>query len=250
MSNTDLSTLEKDKQTFIHSAYHEQLIIQRYELMKQMMSAFEAGNPELTLSLLRQCEDSIHQVNQLYTPNEENTGKIKSRLQSANVLFHQSAWRQNVPPLFLHSLSRRFDIRIEQSDTSSDSYENIIHEMIHEYCKLVRHSLTEHYAPFSDEVIYHLMSHITEPLSFDDLAEKMHVAPATLSRRFKAETGQTITFFLNNARIKLAKLYISEGTMNLTQIALCTGFNDASYFSKVFYKYTGVTPSEYAAQKI
>lgn len=250
MSNTDLSTLEKDKQTFIHSTYHEQLIIQRYENSLKMMNALEQGNAELTLSIINLWFDNIHQVNMLYSPEEENIQKRKMQLVSLNAIFHQSACRQNVPPLFLHILSRRFDTKIEQIDFSSVSYQDLVEEMVHEYCKLIRHSLTEHYAPFSDEVIYHLMSHITEPLSFDDLAEKMHVAPATLSRRFKAETGQTITFFLNNARIKLAKLYISEGTMNLTQIALCTGFNDASYFSKVFYKYTGMTPSEYAVQKM
>lgn len=249
MSNTNLSTLEKEKQTFIHSEYHEQLIIQRYETAKKFTSAFEQGNPEQTLTLLNSYINNIHQVNMLYSPSEENLKKRKMQFVSLNAIFHQSACRQNVPPLFLHVLSRRFDTKIEQMDFSSASSQNLIEEMVHEYCKLIRHSLTEHYEPFSDEVIQHLMSHITEPLSFDDLAQKMHVAPATLSRRFKAETGQTITFFLNSARIKLAKLYISEGTMNLTQIALCTGFNDASYFSKVFYKYTGVKPSEYTSQK-
>lgn len=73
----------------------------------------------------------------------------------------------------------------------------------------------------------------------------MYVVPATVSRRFKAETGMTIPEFTNRFRIRLAQLYMRENTSNLSKIAHSVGFSDASYFSKIFLRYTGITPTEY-----
>ena len=238
--------LEEDRQTFIHSPYHEQLIRERYEKMNQMLTAVEHGDAERAMSLLASGLDSVHEVNRLYTPEEETLKQAHNWLVSLNVILMTCAWRAHVSPLFLHSLSRRYDKKIEQVTTVPQS-DALTREMIEQYCELVHLANTdEHYGSFSDKAIHILTSHLTEPMNLKQLAADMGVAPATLSRRFKAETGQTLTYYLNRSRIRLAQLYLQESTMNLTQIAQTLGFSDASYFSKVFLRHTGTQPSEYA----
>lgn len=66
-----------------------------------------------------------------------------------------------------------------------------------------------------------------------------------LNRLFKRYTGQTIFGYLNFLRIERAKQLLSTGFYSIEEIAENTGFRDMYYFSRVFKKYTGITPGKY-----
>lgn len=66
-----------------------------------------------------------------------------------------------------------------------------------------------------------------------------------LNRMFKKMTGQTIFIYLNRLRIQKAKQLLSTGFYSISDIASQTGFHDVYYFSKVFKKFTGTTPSKF-----
>lgn len=72
-----------------------------------------------------------------------------------------------------------------------------------------------------------------------------------LRKLFKKEMGQTPLEFLTETRMKLAKRLLSTKEIseyNITEIAEMCGFSDSLYFSRVFKKNTGYSPSEYAAK--
>lgn len=69
-----------------------------------------------------------------------------------------------------------------------------------------------------------------------------------LNRIFKQATGTTIFAYLNELRISQAKQMLSNGTGKMADIAEKSGFRDVYYFSKVFKKYTGVSPGGYLRQ--
>ena len=62
---------------------------------------------------------------------------------------------------------------------------------------------------------------------------------------FKEYTGSSPVDYLNELRIDRACFEISVNRKNATEAAYATGFNDQSYFSKVFRKYRGISPTEY-----
>ena len=62
---------------------------------------------------------------------------------------------------------------------------------------------------------------------------------------FKEYTGSSPVDYLNKLRIDRACFEISVNRKNATEAAYATGFNDQSYFSKVFRKYRGISPTEY-----
>jgi two-component system response regulator YesN len=57
--------------------------------------------------------------------------------------------------------------------------------------------------------------------------------------------GITLVTYLNRYRVDHAKALLKNGDMNLTEIALETGFSSSAYFSRVFRQETGMSPSEY-----
>lgn len=73
------------------------------------------------------------------------------------------------------------------------------------------------------------------------------ISRAHLHRKMKELTGESPADYIRRLRLEEAKRLIAEGKINITQIAYTIGFNNQTYFSTVFRKYYGVTPSEYAA---
>lgn len=78
-----------------------------------------------------------------------------------------------------------------------------------------------------------------------DVAKYVGASPSYLSRVFKEVTGQTIIATLNQKRLEKAKDYLENTDMKIFEIADALGFDNTTYFSHFFKKYTNVSPKEY-----
>lgn len=86
--------------------------------------------------------------------------------------------------------------------------------------------------------------HCEEEFGRDEVAAAIGISPQRLTRLLKAHAGRGFNDVLNRARIDRAKELLDHGRSAL-DVALETGFADASYFTKVFRRLTGMTPSAY-----
>lgn len=91
----------------------------------------------------------------------------------------------------------------------------------------------------------YIESNYAKNLSLNLVATHVHLSPAYLSRIFNEKTGIGFTEYLTQIRLKKAKQQLRLSTETIDQIAIATGFNSSSYFSAIFKKHEGVTPSEY-----
>lgn len=99
-------------------------------------------------------------------------------------------------------------------------------------------------------VIENLLEYLERNYSYDislaDLAERKYfVSPSYLRRLFKAYTGQSFMKYLINLRMEKAKDFLENSSMEIRDIAICTGFNDPSHFTQTFRRFFGVSPKEY-----
>lgn len=90
-----------------------------------------------------------------------------------------------------------------------------------------------------------LEEHYTEQISLNEVAEHTFVSTYYISRMFKKELGKNFVDHLNEIRIQKAKELLKDVKYKTYEIAEMVGIPDAHYFSKLFKKYEGVTPSEY-----
>lgn len=90
-----------------------------------------------------------------------------------------------------------------------------------------------------------IKKHYTEKLSINNVAEELNVSPSFLSRRLKANLHATFVDVLNQYRVKQAIRLLNKGTMRVYEISDYLGFSEYKYFSSVFKKYTGATPTEF-----
>lgn len=90
-----------------------------------------------------------------------------------------------------------------------------------------------------------ISQHYTETLTLDEVAGHVHLNPAYFSTMFKKEVGLSFKEYLNHVRIEESKRLLTNSNFSIIDIAIAVGFEDQSYFSKVFKKYTGMTPKQF-----
>jgi len=79
------------------------------------------------------------------------------------------------------------------------------------------------------------------------IARALGMSARNLQRHLAAE-GTSFKALLNEARVSLARGYVDEGRLSVTEIAFVLGFADTSTFSRAFKRWTGLSPREYAAR--
>ena len=90
-----------------------------------------------------------------------------------------------------------------------------------------------------------IRSRTTDPeFGVERLAQILLLSTAQLNRKIKAITGQTTVLFIQNIKMQMALELLSQGEKNIAEIAYEVGFENPGYFSKVFKKHFGFTPSE------
>ena len=104
---------------------------------------------------------------------------------------------------------------------------------------------------YNDALMERIMKTINENLSdsdfnVDKLTEEVGMSRTQLHRKMKEITGISTGEFIRNLRLQQAARLIKEGKVNIAQVAYSVGFNNQTYFSTVFKKYYGLTPTEYA----
>lgn len=96
-----------------------------------------------------------------------------------------------------------------------------------------------------DEIERYIQAHFTEDLSMQDVAHAMSYSEAYFCKLFKQCFKVNFSTYLNEYRISRAKSLLLSGTQSIRQISFSCGYTDSTYFSRVFRRLTGMTPSEY-----
>lgn len=101
----------------------------------------------------------------------------------------------------------------------------------------------------NNDIIKRAMLYISQnfntQLTLEDAAGHVHLHPSYFSTLFKHSTGSSFKEYLNMVRIEESKQLLSNTDYSIIDIAIAVGFEDQSYFSKVFKKYTGLTPRQF-----
>jgi len=100
-----------------------------------------------------------------------------------------------------------------------------------------------------DKVKGYILGHLNEDISREDIARYVSLNPDYLTRVFKKETGLTISEYVLQKRIMIAKEMLVKTDHPITNIAYEVGYNNYSYFSKMFKKVMGLNPQEYRKSK-
>lgn len=96
--------------------------------------------------------------------------------------------------------------------------------------------------------IQYIERHLEEPVVLKEMAGSLGYTDYYLSRRFKAETGMSVSSFIKERRLERAKFMLKTSKMPIHEISDRLQFNSQSYFTAQFRKKYGIQPTEYRSK--
>lgn len=100
-----------------------------------------------------------------------------------------------------------------------------------------------------NKVFEYIENNYMSNITAQNIADYIHISPSYLSKLFKQETGKNLVDWINEYRVTVAKGMIDSCEYKMYEISEKVGFENAHYFTKVFRKYIGMTPTEYMNHK-
>ena len=95
------------------------------------------------------------------------------------------------------------------------------------------------------KVMEYIRNHYDEKITLDDIAQYVYLSRAYLSSVFAEETGQSLFSYINYYRVEKSKMLLRDMSVRVVDVAGLCGYDDQSYFTKVFRKQTGMSPKKY-----
>lgn len=101
---------------------------------------------------------------------------------------------------------------------------------------------------FVHQIHQHLETELATNIDIEKIADLVSMSTRSLSRKFKAATGLTISDYYLRLKVEKAKAQLENSTMSIKEISYGLGYNDLTSFRQIFKRFTGITPKEYLAR--
>jgi AraC-like DNA-binding protein len=230
-----------NQEDYLNVDEEAEIVKLRYKTEKDFMHAVERGDKKTALAL-------INSKNMLFSFSERFPNQPLRRLKNVaiilNTLLRTSARNSHVPAIMIHRISEKFAYEINNAN-QVETLHQLEDQMIEEYCDLVISNSLSTYTTMTRQVIEFIHSFYNKQINKEELAERLSTHPSHLSRKFKEETKMTLTAFQQMLRINRAKHLLKTENLTVEEIAWTIGYEDPSYFARVFKKEIGRTPSQY-----
>lgn len=233
---------EQQRPVEVHTDVIEQNFMNFSEQYYEMLSAF--------LKYLKRGDNvRAKKALQLFLHESKLTTKrtmknYKSLLTSLNDYCHMALLQTSIHPSHVLKQAAIIGMRIENT-TSLAKLEQMPNDICHKYCLLVKNYANPEYSKLTKDVIAYIQVHMDEELSLNQLAAYFNKNASALSNVFSKETGQPLTKFIQQTRVQEAIRLFNTTNMSISEVALAVGYQDFSYFSKIFSKTTGISPRAY-----
>lgn len=201
----------------------------------------------LEKAVLGETGECLTLFSQLYDALSENPcvsfEDIKGRLLELMVLLHRNAYEygaEDKDALTGRSYLREF-LELDDPILLKNWCKNQI-EAITLGIKAARSDRYNHLISIAKDYID---SNFRRDISLEEVSRATGLSPQYFSRFFKEQTGENFIDYLTRVRITEAKRLLKEEKLSVKEVCYQVGYNDPNYFSKIFKKVTGFSPSEF-----
>lgn len=179
----------------------------------------------------------------LYTSTAD-IDMVKSRVLELAVLLSRAAVEGGADVEQVFGLNYHHLVRIRQLHTIED-ISALTMNIMDRFIDLVFDLRNVQHTHSVLQVVRFVKQHFSQTVTLSDAAEHVHLSPSYVSKLFKHEMGRSFSEYLTKVRIDEARRLLLDSDMSLGDVAFACGFEDQSYFTKVFKKQVGIPPSRY-----
>ncbi|WP_159885665.1 response regulator [Paenibacillus puerhi] len=208
------------------------------EKEKELFYCIRSGNAEKTVEALEQVFSEWDYLERL--PSPDKTKRLYMELVlSCNRSIGEVENKED----------RQFiEHKLQELSSPTSSHVGSMRKLVTDiclfYCKLFHNQQVQEAQGAITSSIAYIRDHLHLNESVSDYARQVHLSASYYANLFKKVTGQSVMQFVVNEKIDKAKLLLLEGAP-LQDVASAVGYEEKSYFSDVFKKKTGMTPTEF-----
>lgn len=174
--------------------------------------------------------------------------RINFRILDLMALLARAAVQGGAPASEIHEISFRCQREI-RLHTSMEGLSRWLSEVLHRYADLVFSSRDNTYGTHISRALLYIRKYHTRHLTLDEVASEVLLSVSYFSRLFHQRVGESFTTYVNRIRIEHACRLLDGSDLSLVEVAGAVGFEDQSYFSKVFRRLHGISPGKYRTVK-
>ncbi len=189
-------------------------------------------------------------LNQLLLDLYMNSGNdlltLKNRVRELITLMSRAAMDGGADVDEIMAMTDRSIVQIDHI-TDFDALDILLGSILHRFCDRVFDFSDVKHQTIIRQASSYIQEHLCEKLTLEQVAGQVHLSKSYFCRILKEELGCTFTEYTNRLRIERSKTYLRHQTLSLSEIAYKTGFDDQSYFTRIFKRYVGMPPGKYRA---
>ncbi len=206
------------------------------------LQAVKTGNTPVAQQALHSFLDDARFV------HDNSMREFRWLLHSLNNYCHAELLTTDIHPY--HIIKQMISTRAKiDSLTTMAKLEQMPGEICHKYCLLVKNYANPSYSKQTKDIIDYIRLHLEEELSLAYLADYFHKNASALSYSFSKETGINLTQYIQQERIREALRLFNTTDFSVSDVAIMVGYQDFSYFSKIFSRQVGMSPREYKKRR-
>jgi two-component system response regulator YesN len=145
-------------------------------------------------------------------------------------------------PMAVLSLSR---IRRLMESNTAEELGNCFYMAVHEIMDAIKMGRTDSAAQAVHMTKSFIDNNLSSDIKLDDVARHVHMSPCYLSRIFSREVGVPFKKYMVKAKLAHARKLLLSTAKSISEIATEVGYQDTSYFCKIFRQDEGLSPNEY-----
>ena len=222
-------------------ARRDQVFIRSMDQESALMEAIRKGESQEAERLLEEV------IGDIVLGSKGNLELIRTRAIELIVLLSRMAAGTGVPQERVSQINASL-IPMVQMQTSVDGISDLLTEAAGVFEKEIRTNAARPQSAAAKAMRDFIETHFSEDITLDDIASHAHISTSYASRLFKREYRISVMEYLTSLRIREASGLLADTTMRIEEIAYQVGYEDAGYFTKVFRKTQGMTPSQYRAK--
>ena len=157
----------------------------------------------------------------------------------------RAAIEGGISPEIAYSKGDSYIGDIMQCTTASDAA-NISHTMYEDFIQTVHnHQINPNLSKQVQSCCDYIETHLEEKIELKTLAKRIGYSEYYLSRKFKKETGSSLSEYIRDARLNRAKILLATTEMSIQNISDRLCFGNRSFFADTFSKIVGMPPAQY-----
>jgi len=242
--NQDLQEQElaADISEYIHQlkkmSDSEEISAYPIEKERELLNAISLGNKPLSQKLLNEI------LGHIFFASGNKFELIRARVMELVVLLSRAALEGGADMKQIFGLNFQY-LNQMQRFQSLDELTPWLSRIMERFTDLVFNMTNVKHKDVIFKSIDYIRNNYMKKITLDDVAAHVYLSPSYFSKIFKEEMDTNFNAYLNRVRIEMSKKLLSDPSISMVDVSNIVGFEDQSYFSKVFKKMTGQSPKKF-----